>query len=356
MKYLHLIALCLFFAACGSKNKGTSYETFGESGLTTRTENLKTNLLPFEEKGVIIGQMYGTTEGIGWMGDSARSDFQSVAGVLPACVGYELCGIERGLTLNSDSISFQQMRTDIIDFFRHQGLIVLRWTAPNPGADVLESSSEANNKWRKWVAKLSAYMNSLQNGYGVHVPLLLAICPLDGSAWYENLSIADYKKLQELTISLVDEATDNVIYAFSNSAIDDNMENFTAKMPDAADVVEFFYLADDDAKTYKENLSRVAHSLSIWCSSNMKAAGVITGLKGLTSESNFWSNTIQPVVDQCRLSYLMLGGNHGDFKAGNFYAPYPGHHSVPDFIKLRNDSRAIFMNRLNGLLVKQKDK
>lgn len=356
MKNLYPILLCLLITACGGKNKTTSYEAFGESGLTTRTENLKRNLLLFEEKGVIIGQMYGTTEGIGWIGDSARSDFQSVAGVLPACVGYELCGVERGLLQNSDSIPFQQMRIDIIDFFRHQGLVVLRWTAPNPGNKVLVEGSDANKKWREWVTKLTAYINSLQNGYGIHVPVLLAICPLVSGSWYENLPIADYKQLQQLTISLIDDATNNVIYAFSNSMVENDMEIFTAKMPDAVDVVEFYYLADADANTYKENLSRVVHSLSAWCSSNMKAAGVITGLKGLTGASDFWSNTIQPVVDQCRLSYLMFGRNHGDFKEGNFYAPYPGHYSVPDFIKLRNDRRAIFMNRLNGLLVNQNNR
>ena len=50
------------FSSCGEKKK-KSYDEIAMSGLTTRTENLKTNLKAFANKGTLIGQMYGTLSG-----------------------------------------------------------------------------------------------------------------------------------------------------------------------------------------------------------------------------------------------------------------------------------------------------
>lgn len=71
------------------------------SGLTTRTENLKTNIKAYANKGTLIGQMYGTLTGIGWnrwQCDSDRCDLKTLCGYRPAANGYELAGIEMEIT------------------------------------------------------------------------------------------------------------------------------------------------------------------------------------------------------------------------------------------------------------------
>ena len=40
----------------------------------------------------------------------------------------------------------------------------------------------------------------------------------------------------------------------------------------------------------------------------------------------------------------------------HFYAPYPGHTSVPDFIKFYNDEYTLFENDLSGIYGKMKIK
>ena len=50
----------------------SSYDEIGSSGLTTRTENLIANMHTIAEKGVLIGQMYGTLEGVGWKNDTTK--------------------------------------------------------------------------------------------------------------------------------------------------------------------------------------------------------------------------------------------------------------------------------------------
>ena len=65
IKYIfYSLMITLTISSCG--NKKNSYDEIASSGRTTRTESLKSNLTTFTNKGVMIGQMYGTLEGIGW--------------------------------------------------------------------------------------------------------------------------------------------------------------------------------------------------------------------------------------------------------------------------------------------------
>ena len=74
IKYIILIfAALLAFSSCGEKKK-KSYDEIAISGLTTRTENLKTNIKAYANKGTLIGQ-HGTLTGIGWnRGNVAATD------------------------------------------------------------------------------------------------------------------------------------------------------------------------------------------------------------------------------------------------------------------------------------------
>ena len=93
IKYIILMfAALLAFSSCGEKKK-KSYDEIAMSGLTTRTENLKTNIKAYANKGTLIGQMYGTLTGIGWnrwQCDSDRCDLKALCGYRPAANGYEL--------------------------------------------------------------------------------------------------------------------------------------------------------------------------------------------------------------------------------------------------------------------------
>ena len=74
-----MFAALLAFSSCGEKKK-KSYDEIAMSGLTTRTENLKTNIKAYANKGTLIGQMYGTLTGIGWnrwQCDSDRCDLKT---------------------------------------------------------------------------------------------------------------------------------------------------------------------------------------------------------------------------------------------------------------------------------------
>lgn len=134
IKYIILMfAALLAFSSCGAKKK-KSYDEIAMSGLTTRTENLKTNIKAYANKGTLIGQMYGTLTGIGWnrwQCDSDRCDLKTLCGYRPAANGYELAGIENGKSQNIDGVPFKAIREDVLKHFRKGGLLIMNWTMPD---------------------------------------------------------------------------------------------------------------------------------------------------------------------------------------------------------------------------------
>ncbi len=348
-KIVCLLLSVLVLASCSRSNK--TYEKIGSSGLTTRTENMRQNLLSFENRGVMLGQMYATAEGIGWQGDSCRSDLNEVTGDNPAVTGYELAGIESGRKRNVDGIDTTLIRKTAIAFMHRQGLAIMLWTVPYPGDNALEDGSEANEKLKAWTLKIASFLGSLHDDYGIKLPTLVYLYPAGTGQWYDKLSAEDYNRLYAQTVEWLrdDGETTNALFGFSNTSVTGSAEQFMARCPkDDIDCVQLMLLAKT-ANGYASDLLRMSRQLSVYCSSNAKPFGLYTGVKGLGSDAGFWTKSIRPVVEQCRMSYLMLGRNHGDFQNGDFYGPYPGNASVSDFMKLYNDQRIIMAKNLNGL-------
>lgn len=348
-KIVCLLLTVLAIASCSKSPK--NYEEIGSSGLTTRTENLRRNLLAYEDRGVMLGQMYATAEGIGWQGDSCRSDLHEVTGDNPAVTGYELAGIESGGERNVDDIDTTLIRRTAIEFMHRQGLSIMLWTAPNPGENALESGSPANKKLKAWTQKIASFLGSLHDDYGIKLPTLVYLYPAGTGKWYDKLSVEDYKRLYAQTVEWLrdDGETTNALFGFSNATVEGSAEQFMARCPkENIDCVQLMLLTTDTG-SYASDLGRMARQLSVFCSSNAMPFGLYTGLKGLGTNADFWTRSLLPLVERCHLSYLMLGRNHGDFQKGDFYGPYPGNASVSDFMKIYNNPRTIMAKRLNGL-------
>jgi mannan endo-1,4-beta-mannosidase len=362
-KYLlYGFLVAITFTACGNKEK-KSYDTIGKSGMTTRTEFLNENLRTFKDKGVLVGHEYGTLQGVGWQNDSARSDFASICSDNPACVGYELSGLEKDKKQNVDSLRFDAMRKNIIDYFHRGGLVTLSWTPScvlgNPYGDQMKLDATATkalfdartmNTLQAWTKKVASYISSLQDGYGIKVPVVLNLYPLNGKSWYCGLQAGDYTKLYQQTRKwLLEDSVTNVIFAYSQSMVGDESE-FMASFPgDGVDVINFCYVQKGGTSaTYKEVMNKMLPMLSEFGIAHHKIIGVNTGIEGVPDKT-FWSETLLPMLKTSKLSYLMLGRNYGDAKDKHYCAPYPGEESVPDFVKMYNDESTIFLSEVNGL-------
>lgn len=332
------IAAALVLASCGGKQQKKSYDEMGESGLTTRTEHLRDNLRGSFHDKVMIGQQYGTLQGIGWTGDSARSDMHSACGDGPAAVGYCLDGIEQGHQLNSDSLDFDAIRHDVLQNFRKGALITMTWTAP---ADATKPE-----KLKEYTARVAKYLDTLQDDYGIKAPVVLFPYPTDGAAWYTGLPAADYQQLFHNTVSMLKEQeTTNVLFGFATN------ESVERCPVDDIDVVELrCLLAARDSSLFQQRVADRLPQICTFAQEHFKAVGLTTGIEGNTNPS-FYSQQLLPLLEQNQLSYLMLGRNYGHPEEGHYHVPYPGTDNglMTDFTRLYNAKSTIFIHDLNGL-------
>ncbi len=336
-----IFSIGFFFFSCSKKQGKVSYDEIGASGNTTRTENLANNLPAFLSKGVMVGQIYGTLQGVGWTGDSARSDMRSICGVGPACVGYELAGIENGADINIDSLSFDAIRKDILYNFNKGGLITATWSVePTNDEELLKSQTKA----------LADYLSSLQDDYGIKAPVVLYLYPYQENTAVASLSADDYKTLYHKTKELLKQAeVTNVVYGFSTTS----SQVVDCIPAEDVQVIEYRLLQAGegfDVEQYKETLHTSIEALQAFAQEHAKTVGLTTGVMGLPYPKMF-TEVLKPLVEECPLSYMMFGPNRGNKETAKFCIPYPGwnNEAIADFSTFQNSKKAISVNKLNGL-------
>lgn len=349
-KLFFLCLSALLIVSCGSKKKRTSYDTIGDSGLTTRTENLKANLFAYEERGVMIGQMDGTCLAVGEMGDTIKGDIFKIVDDMPAAIGFELKGIESDSTRDVLGVPFSTVRSAILRHFKKQGLIVLEWSAPN-----YQGNKELLDSYAK---KVSNFISSLQDDYGIKVPVLLALYPRGNGEWYDILSPDEYKKMYSQTVKVLRTDTlTNALFAYSGSADFGSTEEFMSYCPDSEIALVQLSILRDKAENYGEELKEKAQAVADYCLDRMMAFGVLGGVRGCDGgNAKFITDNILPTLQTVRMSYFMFGANYGERADGNFYIPYAGTDNVGDFAAVYNEKRTVFLRDLNGLLIDHSEK
>ena len=78
MKKIIILSLVASFMLTMSCSKKKADDPLAESGRTQRTENLLANLREISANGYLVGHQDDPVYGVGWVGDSCRSDVKSV--------------------------------------------------------------------------------------------------------------------------------------------------------------------------------------------------------------------------------------------------------------------------------------
>ncbi len=381
---LALLAAVFVIASCSKKKAD---DPLAESGRTQRTENLLANLRTIAKDGYLIGHQDATVYGVGWVGDSCRSDVKSVTGDFPAIVGFDLGHLELGDSVNLDGVPFDRMKQEIINHFDRGGMVTLSWHLDNPltegtawvvpdsltdhekqtVASVLEGG-QCHEKFLGWLDTLANFFNSLETPYGVKVPVLFRPWHEHTGSWFwwgQNLCTTEqYKALWKLTVDrLKEKGVTNVLYAYSpGTEFNGDAEKYLERWPGdgIVDVIGFDGYCTSNAEdttaisNYRNSLDINLKSLcEIAKQHNVVPVLSETGMESLQME-NWWTEVLMPVLNKYPIAYVLLWRNAHD-KPGHFYMPYPGQKTVSDFVKFYNDKRTLFLKDVNGLYL-QKEK
>jgi len=385
MRTRQLLTLALLALALASCRKNKAADPLADTGRTQRTENLLASLQRVSEDGYMFGHQDSPMYGIGWVGDSARSDVKSVCNDFPAVMGFDLGHIELGDSVNLDGVPFSEMRRQMVAQYDRGGVVTISWHLDNPltggtswvkpdsltarekqtVASVLEGG-EMHDKMLGWIDSVAVFLKSLVTPYGVRVPVVFRPWHEHNGSWFwwgEELCTAEqYKALWKMTVErLRQQKVTNALFAYSPGAVGEvSSEAYLERCPDDAliDVMglDIYCTAEDgDSAALEKFATDLDQWLGVVCGEakmrSKVAALTETGYIGLPTD-NWWTRTLAPVLDRHQLSYVLVWRNAHD-KQGEFCAPYPGQRSAEDFVAFYNDKKSLFLHDVQGLYLKK---
>ena len=221
----------------------------------------------------------------------------------------------------------------------------MNWTMPNYNAD--------EDKLEEYTQQVAKYLDTLQDGYGIKAPVILNLLPIDGKAWYSQLSAEDYIKLyQKIQDLLSDEEVTNVVYGYSETY--QPGKNLMERYPDHnIDVINITYFQSKDVinlPLYQKSIKDIVAQALPFAQEHNNAFGMTTGIESI-GDSSLFSDVLLPELKQHHIAYLMFGRNAGEPINEHYYTPYPGvsNSKTHGFMELVNDEVSVFLEKLNGL-------
>lgn len=376
---IFISVFAFFFSSCGKKKAS---DPLADSGRTQRTENLCANMrAQADSAGYMFGHQDTYMYGIGWCGDSMRSDVKSITGDMPAVFGLDLGHIETGDSLNLDGVSFEKMRKAIFSHFARGGVVTISWHCRNPltgnsawvnpdsitslekttVASVLEGG-KMHDKYISWLDRVADFFNSLETPYGVKVPVIFRPYHEHTGSWFwwgERLCTKEqYTQLWKMTVERMKEkGVTNLLWAYSPGIESHGdsikyMERYLGD--DIVDVMGLDYycsagLGDTVAVAkYAEDIDRELGMVCSLAEQHKKVAAFTeTGFSGI-KDDNWWTRTLMPVLSKHPIAYVLLWRNAHDMPE-HFFVPFPGQPSSTDFVKFYNDRKTLFLSDVNGL-------
>ncbi len=340
---------------------------------TPETVHLFQNLLRLSEKHTLFGHQHATEYGHGWQNEPDRSDVKSVTGSHPAVIGVDLLGVN-GQPGTSPSTYLSQLRNTVQDTYNRGGVVTLAWHFNNPvsaggfywkdsvslpAVKYIIPGGKAHGTYKSILQKIGEWAKSTKGKDGKPVPMIFRPYHEFDGDWFwwgkSHCTKEEFISLWQFTVSYLRDSLDvhQFLYAYSP----DNRFNTTAQYLDRypgdafVDMVGMDNYGDMGRDGY--NLQAATHKLRIVSDyalmAGKLAAFTETGLEGIPNP-DWWTSVLLKVMraEGLRLSYVLVWRNDQRSEK-HFYAPYPGHTSVPDFIRFNNDPYTLFEKDLPGM-------
>lgn len=362
--FLLLITIC----SCSNSilKTGNAKNNTVDKTASPETQALFYNLKQTAGKGFLFGQQDATMYGVGWSGDSDRSDVKSITASHPALFGWDLEGVAKEDSEKDRTNSAERIRNLCIEAYLKGGVNTLSWHMQNfvTGKNFYDTTrcvaailpgGVKHAAFVKALDHIADFIGSLKTPDGQPVPVIFRPFHEHTGNWFwwgrPFCSTAEFKELWQFTVQYLRNKRElhNILYAYSPDRISGNFDNYLERYPgdNYVDILGY----DDywEFKDIKDTASmmlgiKALGQISAYALSKDKVAALTeTGLERIPE--NLWFSTLLNLIKAdpmaSKISYLMVWRNA---HTGHFYAPYPGHSSVPDFLRFYNDPQTLFLN------------
>jgi mannan endo-1,4-beta-mannosidase len=366
------VLLFLVFNTSAQKNQPI------DRSATPETKALFNNLRTIAKNHTLFGHQHATEYGHGWQGEQNRSDVKSVTGSHPAVIGVDLSRFTGGSASETEAAK-EELRKNVADTYNRGGVTTVAWHFMNPvsgggfywkdsvslpAVRYIIPGGEAHEKYKEILKSIAVWANSVKGADGKTVPMIFRPYHEFDGDWFwwgrSHSTIDEFRQLWKFTVSYLRDSQNvhTFLYAFSPDNRFMTEEVFLERYPgdEWVDMVGMDNYGDMGRDGYRPEVA--AKKLKI-VSDYAKKAGKLaafteTGLESIPNPT-WWSETLLKVMrnSDMELAYVLVWRN--DVRSPtHYYAPYPGHSSVPDFIRFYNDPYTLFENDLKGIYGKLK--
>ena len=229
LKILLFGVLVLLFVSCA---EDVDELVFPSAGINNTSEladerafdetlQLRNDLVQIRRSGIAFGHQDGTAYGFNWThsGFPSDSDVLRVAGDYPAVLGFDLGKIERGGTLNINSLSFSLMKELIREAHEAGSITTLSWHADNPitgrsswhiagSPNRILEGGDSHERLDYYLRRVAEFMHDLRDSDGNPIPVIFRPWhEMNGTWFWWGRALLTPEEFQQLYRNTVDILT-----------------------------------------------------------------------------------------------------------------------------------------------------
>jgi mannan endo-1,4-beta-mannosidase len=347
---------------------------------TSETKALFFNLKKVSESHTLVGHHDATIYGHTWKGDENRSDIKDVCGSHPA-----LLGLDFAVFTNAWKESSAKLRELIIkravEAYERGAVLTFCWHSDNPlngesawvsktqpvGNTVKEllPGGNAFQAYKDNLKKIAEAARLMKTASGVAVPIIFRPFHEMEGDWFwwgrKHRTGEEFKQMWKFTVEYLRDSLQvhNFLYAYSTDCQFNTREEYLLDYPgdnyvDLLGMDDYWDFRHDGSNNPELAAKKLKIMSDIAIEKGKLAAFTETGLESIP-DSCWFTKTLLPVLKSknAKLAYVMLWRNASNMQ-NHFYAPFPGHPSVPDFIKFYQDEYTWFENDLKNMYSSKK--
>ena len=345
---------------------------------TKQTKALYRFLKKTSKKHILFGHQHATEYGHGWSGEHDRSDVKSVTGSHPAVIGVDFSGFS-GRSKEVINRTVTVLKKNVADTYNRGGITTVAWHFSNPASkggfywvdtvsapamSLIKPGGSHHENYKEILRTVGDFAKSVRGKDGTLAPMIFRPFHEFDGGWFwwgkPHCSREDFIAVWQFTVSYLRDSlgVNNFIYAFSPDNKFTTEEEFLERYPgnDWVDMVGMDNYGDfgrDGRYNVEAGIKKLKIVSDYAKKANKLAAFTETGLESIPN-TTWWTETLLKAIkaEKMKLSYVLVWRN--DIRSPtHYYAPYPGHPSVPDFLNFYNDPYTLFEKELKKVYKKR---
>lgn len=333
---------------------------------TEETRNLYRNLKGLAGRGIFFGHQDSTAYGVGWQAEQGRSDIRDVCGSYPAVYGWDIGHV--GEENNVDGVPFERIAALIREAYARGGINTISAHMRNPvtgksfedttpAVPAILPGGEKHAEFKATLDRVAEFMAGLRDDRGRAIPVIFR-------PWHEHThdrfwwgtgacSREEFMALWRFTVEYLRDAkgVHHLLYAYSpdDVCLRGEKNEYLDRYPGDA-YVDVFGFDDYDsvweAGRGAELARRLAAIVGMAERRGKIPALTETGKDGVGIDAWLTEVLFEPIEQDPaarRIAYVLVWRNA---RKDHHFAPYPGHSSAPDLVRLRQDPFVLFEDDL----------